>query len=196
MTEFNLIIVGVGGQGTILASDIVGLAAVNSGLPVRASETHGMAQRGGSVINHVRLDCEYGTLIPAGRADALLGLEPVEALRNIDFLSPEGVVVVNTNPILPISSLSGSAAYPDVDLIIAELKRRCRQLVALDANDIAGRAGNILTANVVLIGALSVFLSLDTGILESSIRSLVPPRTVEANLEAFRLGRKAAGKTD
>lgn len=196
MTEFNLIIVGVGGQGTILASDIVGLAAVNSGLPVRASETHGMAQRGGSVINHVRLDCEYGTLIPEGAADALVGLEPAEALRNIGFLSPDGVVVVNTNPILPISSLSGSTAYPDVDLILAELKQRCRQLVAVDADAIAGRAGNILTANVVLIGALSVFLPLYIGIIESSIRSLVPPRTIEANLAAFRLGRKATGKID
>jgi len=124
MTEFDLVIVGVGGQGTILASDIVGMAAVNEGLPVQASETHGMAQRGGSVINHVRLDCRYGSLIPAGRADAVLGLEPAEGLRAIDFLSRDGVVVVNTNPIFPITVLSGASVYPEVDAMLGELKGR------------------------------------------------------------------------
>jgi len=121
MTEFDLVIVGVGGQGAILASDIVGMAAVNEGLHVQASETHGMAQRGGSVINHVRLDCRYGSLIPAGRADAILGLEPAEALRAIDFLSPDGVVVVNTNSIFPITVLSGASVYPVIDAVLDDL---------------------------------------------------------------------------
>ena len=192
MTEFDLVIVGVGGQGAILASDIVGMAAVNEGLPVQASETHGMAQRGGSVINHVRLDCRYGSLIPAGRADAILGLEPAEGLRAIDFLSPDGVVVVNTNPIFPITVLSGASVYPEVDAVLDELKGRCKHLVPLDADRIAIEAGHPLTANVALIGALSNFLPLDVGSLEESVSNLVPPKTVEVNLKAFRLGRETS----
>lgn len=196
MTEFDLVIVGVGGQGAILASDIVGLAAVSSGLPVMASETHGMAQRGGSVENHVRLDCRYGSLIPAGRADAVLALEPAEALRAAEYLSPEGVVVVNTNPILPITVLSGSSGYPDVGDMLDELRNRCRQVVALDADGLAVQAGHALTANVVMIGALSGFLPLETSVLEESIKSLVPPKTVDVNLKAFRLGREFAKAAD
>ena len=196
MTEFDLVIVGVGGQGAILASDIVGKAAVNAGLPVMAAETHGMAQRGGSVENHVRLDCRYGSLIPQGRADAVLALEPAEALRAVDYLSPDGVIVVNTNPLLPITVLSGSADYPAVDDMLSELEGRCKRLVAVDADSLAVQAGHPLTTNVVMIGAVSSFLPLDVQSLEDSISSLVPPKTVDVNLAAFRLGRKAAGTTD
>ncbi|MDF1556807.1 MAG: indolepyruvate oxidoreductase subunit beta [ANME-2 cluster archaeon] len=196
MTEFDLVIVGVGGQGAILASDIVSKMAVSAGLPVMASETHGMAQRGGSVENHVRLDCRYGSLIPQGRADAVLGLEPVEALRAIHYLSPDGVVVVNTNPILPITVLSGNAQYPGIDDILTQLEGRCTQLVAVDADSLAIKAGHPLTANVVMIGALSRFLPFDREYLEDSIRSLVPPKTVDVNITAFRLGREAASTTD
>lgn len=190
MSEFDLIIVGVGGQGAITASDIIGKAAVSQGLSVQASETHGMAQRGGSVINHVRLDCKYGSLIPEGRADAILSLEPVEALRAIEFLSPEGVIVINTNPVLPISVLSGSSEYPEMETILTQLRSRCKQLVAIDANTLAIEAGHPLTSNVVMLGAMSNFLPLDVRSLEESIRNTVPPKTVEVNLSAFRLGRK------
>ncbi|MBW6517165.1 MAG: indolepyruvate oxidoreductase subunit beta [ANME-2 cluster archaeon] len=196
MTGFDLIIVGVGGQGAILASDIVGKAAVHAGLPVMSAETHGMAQRGGSVENHVRLDCRYGSLIPRGRADAVLALEPAETLRAVDYLSPDGVAVVNTNPVLPITVLSGSADYPAVDDMMKELGGRCKRLVAVDADALATQAGHPLTANVVMIGAVSGFLPLDVHSLEDSIRSLVPPKTVDVNLAAFRLGRKAAETTD
>lgn len=190
MREFDLIIVGVGGQGAITASDIIGKAAVRQGLSVQASETHGMAQRGGSVINHVRLDCKYGSLIPEGRADAIMGLEPVEALRAIKFLSPDGVVVINTNPVLPISVLSGSSKYPEMETILIQLRSRCKQLIAIDAESLAIKAGHPLTSNVVMIGALSIFLPLDVTSLEESISKIVPPKTVAVNLSAFRLGRK------
>lgn len=191
MTEFDLMIVGVGGQGTILASDILGQAAVLSGMPVRASETHGMAQRGGSVVNHVRLDCKYGSLIPAGKAHAILGLEPLEALRAIYYLSQDGVVVVNTNPIHPITSLSGGKEYPPIEDILQALSKRCKKLVALDADKLAVQAGHPLTTNVVLIGALSHFLPIDSEYLKQSISSLVPQKTVDMNLNAFRLGKEA-----
>jgi len=190
MIKYDLVIVGVGGQGAILSSDIIGLAAVNSGLLMQASETHGMAQRGGSVENHIRIGCEYGSLISAGRADAILGLEPVEALRAVHYLSDEGVIVVNINPILPITVLSGSSEYPDVDMMITELRNHCKQLVAVDADSLANKAGHPLSANVVMIGALSRFMSIDKEKLEESISSLVPPKTVDVNIEAFRLGRE------
>jgi indolepyruvate ferredoxin oxidoreductase beta subunit len=189
MIEFDLVIVGVGGQGTILSSDIIGLAAVNSGVPVQASETHGMAQRGGSVENHVRIGLTYGSLIPKRQADCILGLEPVEALRAVDYLSSGGVIMVNTNTILPITALSGACEYPDVDMMINELRNYCKELVAVDANSIAKQAGHPLTANVVMIGALSKFIPLSVEKLEESICRLVPPKTMDVNIEAFRLGR-------
>lgn len=191
MSEFDLIIVGVGGQGAITASDIIGNAAVIQGVSVQAAETHGMSQRGGSVINHVRLGCTYGSLIPEGRADALLGLEPVEALRVIDFLSSEGVVVVNTGPVLPASVLSGRSQYPEIETILTALRRRCKTVVAVDAESLAIKAGHALTSNVVMIGALSNYLPLTVRSLEASISRIVPPGTVEVNISAFRLGREA-----
>ena len=104
---FDLIIVGVGGQGAILASDIIGKAAVAEGLPVTGAETHGMAQRGGAVENHVRIGCQYGSMIPAGGADCMLSMEPLEALRFAKYLKPDGFAVVNTERIVPVTVYSG-----------------------------------------------------------------------------------------
>ena len=109
---FDLIIVGVGGQGAILASDIIGKAAVAEGLPVTGAETHGMAQRGGAVENHVRIGCQYGSMIPAGGADCMLSMEPLEALRFAKYLKPSGFVVVNTERIVPVTVYSGKTPYP------------------------------------------------------------------------------------
>ncbi|MCG8549269.1 MAG: indolepyruvate oxidoreductase subunit beta, partial [Desulfobacterales bacterium] len=123
ISQFDLVIAGVGGQGTILASDIIGKAAVRENLSVRAAETHGMAQRGGSVVNHVRIGCEFGSMIPVKGADVLLALEPSESLRYLEYLSDDGVIIVNTEPILPVTVTSGLCTYPDVDSIIARLKQ-------------------------------------------------------------------------
>ncbi len=187
ISQFDLIIAGVGGQGAILASDIIGKAAVKEKLSVRAAETHGMAQRGGSVVNHVRLGCDLGSMIPMGGADVLLALEPSEALRYLEYLSEDGLVIVNTSPVLPVTVTSGLCTYPDIDAIIEKLGQK-RAVKAFNATDIAKRAGNIQTMNVVMVGAVSSYLPIPVETLLGCVRTLVPPKTVDINIKAFELG--------
>lgn len=188
---FDLVIAGVGGQGTILASDIIGKAAVKEGLPVMAAETHGMAQRGGSVVNHLRVGCEFGSLIPLKSADALLALEPSEALRYVEYLSDDGVVLVNTEPVLPVTVTSGLSSYPDVERIIDYLEQRFT-VKAFNAVQLAKEAGHVQSMNTVMIGAVSKYLPLSKNILVECVRQSVPKRTVDINIRAFELGRLQA----
>ncbi len=190
-TSFDLIIVGVGGQGAILVSDIVGRAAVKRGLPVRAAETHGMAQRGGSVEIHLRINCEYGSLIPLRSAKVLLGLEPLEALRYARYLATDGIAVVNTAQILPQSVIAGKAVYPSVEEIISTLKQSCREVITLDAVELAKQSGNALAMNIVMLGAVSKLLPIPEAMLLESIREQVPEKLIDVNLRAFKEGRKA-----
>ncbi len=189
-SKFDLIIAGVGGQGTILASDIIGKAAVKEKLSVRAAETHGMAQRGGSVINHVRVGCELGSMIPAKGADVLLALEPSEALRYIDYMSEDGVIIVNTTPVLPVTVTSGLCGYPDVDQLVAAMRKK-REVIAFDATALAAEAGHPQSMNVVMVGAVSSYLPASSEILLESVKELVPAKTVDINVKAFELGKKA-----
>lgn len=184
---FDLVIAGVGGQGTILASDIIGKAAVKEGLPVMAAETHGMAQRGGSVVNHLRIGCEFGSLIPLKSADALLALEPSESLRYIEYLSDDGIVLVNTEPVLPVTVTSGLSSYPDVGRIIEYLEQRFT-VKAFNAVQLAKEAGNAQSMNTVMIGAVSKYLPLSTDVLIGCIRESVPKKTVDINIKAFEFG--------
>jgi indolepyruvate ferredoxin oxidoreductase beta subunit len=188
---FDLVIAGVGGQGTILASDIIGKAAVKEGLPVMAAETHGMAQRGGSVVNHLRVGCEFGSLIPLKSADALLALEPSEALRYVEYLSDDGVVLVNTEPVLPVTVTSGLSSYPDVERIIDYLEQRFT-VKAFNALQLAKEAGHVQSMNTVMIGAVSKYLPLSKDILVECVRQSVPKKTVDINIRAFELGRLQA----
>lgn len=187
-TKLDLVISGVGGQGAILASDIIGKAAVLEGVPIRAAETHGMAQRGGSVVNHIRLGCELGSMIPLHGADVLLALEPAEALRYIDSLSDNGVVIVNTQPVLPITVTSGDDEYPDVGEIVETL-RSTHKVVAFNAFELAMEAGHPQTMNVVMVGATSNYLPMSKDLLIDCIKGMVPPKTVDINIRAFELGR-------
>ena len=187
-TKLDLIISGVGGQGAILASDIIGKAAVLAGVPIRAAETHGMAQRGGSVVNHIRLGCELGSMIPLHGADVLLALEPVEALRYIDSLSDDGVVIVNTQPVLPITVTSGGDEYPDVSEIVDVLKSN-HKVVAFNAFELAIKVGHPQAMNVVMVGAASNYLPMSKDLLIDCIKGMVPPKTVDINVNAFELGR-------
>ena len=187
-TKLDLVISGVGGQGAILASDIIGKAAVLEGVPIRAAETHGMAQRGGSVVNHIRLGCELGSMIPLHGADVLLALEPAEALRYIDSLSDNGVVIVNTQPVLPITVTSGDDEYPDVGKIVDTL-RSTHKVVAFNAFELAMEAGHPQTMNVVMVGAASNYLPMSKDLLIDCIKGMVPPKTVDINIRAFELGR-------
>jgi indolepyruvate ferredoxin oxidoreductase, beta subunit len=187
--KFDLLITGVGGQGAILASDIIGNAAVNAGLPIRAAETHGMAQRGGSVVNHIRIGEEYGSMIPKKGADLMLALEPMETIRYIDFLKDGGIVIVNTQPVLPVTVLSGLAKYPDVEEILDALSEKYI-VKAFNADEVAFDAGNRLAMNVAMVGAVSGYLPIPKEALLESIKALVPQKTIEINIRAFEMGRQ------
>ncbi len=187
--KFDLLITGVGGQGAILASDIIGKAAVAAGLPIRAAETHGMAQRGGSVVNHIRIGEDFGSMIPNKGADLMLALEPMEAVRYLDFLKDGGIVIVNTQPVLPITVTSGLAKYPDVQEILDVLSEKYI-VKAFNADELAYEAGSRLAMNVAMVGAVSGYLPIPKDTLLENVKALVPQKTIEVNIRAFEMGRK------
>jgi indolepyruvate ferredoxin oxidoreductase, beta subunit len=187
--KFDLLITGVGGQGAILASDIIGKAAVMAGMPIRAAETHGMAQRGGSVVNHIRIGNDYGSMIPKKGADLMLALEPMEAVRYLDFLKDGGIIIVNTQPIVPVTVTSGLAKYPEVQEILDALSEKYI-VKAFNADELAFENGNRLAMNVVMVGAVSGYLPILKETLVESVKALVPQKTIEVNLRAFEAGRK------
>lgn len=187
--KLDLLITGVGGQGAILASDIIGQAAVISGLPIRAAETHGMAQRGGSVVNHIRLGSDLGSMIPKKGADIMLSLEPMEAVRYLDFLKDGGVIIVNTQPIIPVTVTSGLAKYPDVQEILDTLSEKYI-VKAFNADKLAFEAGSRLAMNVSMVGAVSGYLPIPKEALLESVKALVPQKTIEINIRAFEMGRR------
>ncbi|MDY0130142.1 MAG: indolepyruvate oxidoreductase subunit beta [Methanosarcina vacuolata] len=187
--KLDLLITGVGGQGAILASDIIGKAAVTAGMPIRAAETHGMAQRGGSVVNHIRVGNDYGSMIPKKGADLLLALEPMEAVRYLDFLKDGGIVIMNTQPIIPVTVTSGLTKYPEVSDILDFLSEKYI-VKAFNADDLAYEAGNRLAMNVVMVGAVSGYLPIPKETLLESVKALVPQKTIEVNLRAFEAGRQ------
>jgi indolepyruvate ferredoxin oxidoreductase beta subunit len=188
-SECDIVIVGVGGQGVILISDVIGRAAVGAGKPVRGAETHGMAQRGGSVINHTRIGCRFSPMVSSGGADVLLALEPAEALRFAHFLSPDGVALVNTRPVLPVTVTMGRSRYPSLEEIISSLHRVCRDVKAMDATALAKAAGTEQAMNVVMLGALSKYIPLTEEMLIGAIREVVPPKYLDINRRAFDLGK-------
>lgn len=187
--SFDVIIVGVGGQGAILASDIIGQASLLEGKSVRAMETHGMAQRGGSVENHIRIDCRYGGMIPLRCANLMIGLEPAEALRYGHYLSPSGKAVVNMRPTVPPSVTRGQATYPEIRELVEKLEGLCERVIEIDAPALATKAGHPLTMNVIMVGAASKFLPLSEESLLEGVKMLVPKKSVDANVSAFQLGR-------
>ncbi len=187
--KFDLLITGVGGQGAILASDIIGKSAVTAGLSIRAAETHGMAQRGGSVVNHIRICEDFGSMIPKKGADLMLALEPMEAVRYLDFLKDGGIVIVNTQPVLPVTVTSGLAKYPDVQEILDVLSEKY-VVKAFNADELAYDAGSRLAMNVAMVGAVSGYLPIPKDILLESVKALVPQKTIEINIRAFEMGRQ------
>ena len=185
---FNILISGVGGQGVVLASYVLSQTALAEGFDVKQSEVHGMAQRGGCVTGHLRLgERVYSSLITPGTADVLLAFESVEAARYLHWLRPDGVVVYNTMHLNSSTVSAGLDTYPeDIDARIAEDWPNVR---ALDASALAAQAGTVKAANVVMLGAVSSALPFGAGAMEAVIRRSVPPKTIDVNLEAFRLGR-------
>lgn len=191
--KYDVVICGVGGQGAILASDILGRAAVAEDLAVQAAETHGMAQRGGSVENHVRIGSAYGSLIPPRSADLMIALEPAEAVRYAHLMKDGGVIIVNTAPVYPFTVTTGKAEYPDVSKMIEALSKAF-DVKAFNATAAAAQAGNNQAANVVMIGAASHYIPLQKQTFIDCIRALVPPKFLDINLAAFEAGRKNVRK--
>lgn len=189
--EINILIVGVGGQGIILMSELLGNAAVADGLNVRGSETLGMAVRGGSVVSTVRIGSEvYGPLIPMGKGDILIGLEPVEALRNTTYLSKSGSVILNTRKVVPFTVSLGGSEYPSLERIIEKLKVVTNKVITLDASQIAKEAGNPVSTNIVMLGALFATgqLPIKVETIQETIQAHFSAKLARVNLKAFGLG--------
>ena len=192
MNNVNFLLAGVGGQGTILASDVLTQVGVQAGYDAKKAEVHGMAQRGGSVTSHVRwAEKVYSPLIAKGEVDVLVAFEKLEALRHIEFLRPGGTVVVNDHEIIPITVTSGGAEYPDDEHIRTVLAQVTDDVRWVDGMTIAEELGNVRVANVVLLGALSSLLDVPESIWLEVIEKRVPARYVELNRSAFRRGREA-----
>ena len=180
-------IVGVGGQGTLLASRILGAALVNDGYDVKVSEVHGMSQRGGSVVTYVRYgEKVYSPVVTPGEADLILAFEQLEAARWISYLKKGGKLVVNTQSIDPMPVITGVMTYPDN--IIEKLKVMDIDVTAVDALSLAEEAGSVKAVNVVLIGVMARRMDLDESVWLNVIREIVPEKFVEMNLKAFMLG--------
>jgi indolepyruvate ferredoxin oxidoreductase beta subunit len=154
-SEINIIICGTGGQGVVLVSELLGTAAVKGGVAVKGSEVLGMAQRGGSVFSNLRLGGDViAPMTPEGKVDVIIAVEPSEALRNMQYLVKNGVVVLNTTTVIPYTVYLGKSGYPTQDQIINKLKEVTNRIIPLDANALAKQAGSAQAANVVMLGAL------------------------------------------
>jgi len=193
---FNVIIGGVGGQGNVLASQILGEMLVAKGYVITIGETYGASQRGGSVMSHLRISERepFSPLIPEGQADLLIALEPVEGLRILGpYGNPKIMILLNTRPIHPIDVISGNATYPEVSRVIAKIQELSRRVWTLNATEIALEMGDPIFANIVMLGALSAInvLPIDRQVFESVTRDLLPSRFMDENLRAFERGGEA-----
>ena len=189
MDTCNVVLAGVGGQGILLAAEMLGTAAVKEGYNVRVSELHGMAQRGGAVVSHVRIgEKALAPTVLEGTADAIVGFEPMEALRNIRFASRNTIVLANTKAF----KISG-AEYPPVEKLLEQLRSFTRNIVPVNAATLAEKAGAVITQNIVMIGALAATgkLPLKTETLKEALRELVPAKYLDINIRAFELGYNA-----
>lgn len=184
----NVLLVGVGGQGILLASEILSEAAMLAGFDVKKSEIHGMSQRGGSVVSHVRYGSEvYSPIVPEGEGDILFGFELMETARSLPLLRSGGAVVANNLQISPPSVLMGLEAYPGS--LIEHCKGRFKDFLLVDGQKMATDAGNVKAANTVLLGAVSKRLSIPEQYWLEAIEKMVPAKALEVNKRAFQMGR-------
>lgn len=187
----NVIICGTGGQGILLASEILCEAARLAGNDVKKSEVHGMSQRGGSVSSHVRFgEKVYSPLVEKGTADLILSMEKMEALRWAPFLKPSGTLLSCDLEITPMTVNTGHAVYPDVISMMDEQSIPCRMVPALE---IAEELGNLRVVNVVLIGSASTFIPIKEDYWYRAVEQRVPQKALDVNIEAFRKGRNLSG---
>lgn len=184
MSVVNILIVGVGGQGTLLASTVLGNLALNAGLDVKLSEVHGMAQRGGSVVTHVRFgEKVYAPIVDKGQADIIIAFEELEALRYLSFLKPGGKLYVNSQEILPMPVITGVAKYPENIREFMEENHISVEFV--DALSIAREVGNIKAVNTVMLGYLANSLSFTKENWMNALKECVKPKFLEVNQKAF-----------
>ncbi|MCD6486364.1 MAG: indolepyruvate oxidoreductase subunit beta [Syntrophobacterales bacterium] len=184
----SVLLVGVGGQGTIMASDILSAVMINAGFDVKKSEVHGMAQRGGSVSSHVRFGPKvYSPLAGKGDVSILVSFEKLETLRYLEYLKPDGKVIINNEEIYPPSVNLGEALYPGdaIDFI----KNHFKDVKVVDATAMALRSGDKRMANTVILGVLSSCLDIEVDIWEDVLKESFPSKILEGNINAFSLGR-------
>ena len=195
MKNIDFLIAGVGGQGTILASDIMAEAGMLVGYGVKKTDVLGLAIRGGSVISHIR----WGEKVNApmsmrGKVDYLLAFEPIEALRQIEFLNGKSTIVFNEYKISPVTVSNGLSVYPTDDVINKTLKDSAKNIYSINATGKAVEIGSVKAMNVMMLGALSPFLDINTEIWKKAIKKFVPERFKELNLKAFNAGREIIKK--
>ena len=193
---FNVIIGGVGGQGNVLASQILGEMLVMKGYVITIGETYGASQRGGSVMSHFRVSVKdpFSPLIPEGQCDLLVALEPVEGLRILGHYGhPKIMTLLNTRPIHPMDVISGDATYPEVSKVIGKIQELSRRVWTLNATEIALEMGDPIFANIVMLGALSAIevLPINRQQFEGVVKDVLPFRMLEDNLKAFDRGKEA-----
>ena len=186
----NIMIVGVGGQGTLLASKLLGHVLLEQGYDVKVSEVHGMSQRGGSVVTYVR----YGERVDApvidkGEADFIVSFELLEAARWLSWLKPDGQIVTSTQRLEPMPVITGAAEYPDK--LVDKMRNAGAKVDALDCLALAEQAGSAKAVNIVLMGRLSHYFGIDEALWLSAIEAIVPPKFLELNKKAFELGKNA-----
>jgi len=185
----SILLAGVGGQGTLLASEVLSEVLMSAGFDVKKSEIHGMSQRGGSVTSHVRWGQKvYSPLIPEGTADILFGFELLETFRCLPMLRRNGSVIVNNLKIAPGPVATGQASYPED--VPGRISASVADTTVIEGMDLARQAGNYRTVNTVLLGALSNRMEVAEGLWRRALKKRVPERFVEENLKAFELGRK------
>ncbi len=188
----SILLCGVGGQGTILASNVLAELGLQLGYDVKKAEVHGMSQRGGSVISHVRWgERVYSPIIASGEADILVAFEKLEAARFMHELRPDGLALINDHNIAPITVSAGNAIYPKHDYIREEVDKATPNAHWVNGLGIAGELGNAKAANVVLLGALSVLLEIEPDPWLAVIEKRVPPKFIALNQQAFQRGREA-----
>lgn len=193
---YNLMTCDVRNQGLMLVSNVIGIACAEFGIDIRTAETHGLAQRSGSIYTHIRIgENTFSPLIPYGEADALLGMEAIEALRYIEFLKPNGITIINKYTWNPVQSTfdrvnNNEEKYISIETILKQLEKVTKNIHLIDASIIANEAGNPLTSNLVLLGALAKTegFPLSLSQLEIVVPKVVPKKAIDANLKALLMG--------
>ena len=192
MKTKNIIIVGVGGQGSLLASKILGHLLLSQGYDVKVSEVHGMSQRGGSVITYVRFgDKVYSPVVDKGEADFIVSFEILETARWLDYLKPDGQIVTNTQQIDPMPVITGTAKYPEN--LVEKMKAKNFKVDAMNCLELAKKAGSQKAVKIVLLGRLSHYFDIPEESWQKSLEANVPPKFLELNKKAFELGKIAEG---